>query len=178
MICATPESVCMWVPCYSVRTTTPPQRARRARTGRPPILPRRPAAVLPEGSGCLSPEVGIKDVFRCPQTQRRDRQGRVGGRAGRERAAADQIKILVVVRALEFVDYRLFGIIAHPAGSHDVAGADVIQRDGFTVDFLLEPGRIFGTDLSEFGEAHFPKQEILHSVCCDESPPGIVGEIV
>src|SRR5215467_239789 len=141
MICATPESVCMWVPCYSVRTTTPPQRARRARTGRPPILPRRPAAVLPEGSGCLSPEVGIKDVFRCPQTQRRDRQGRVGGRAGRERAAADQIKILVVVRTLELVHHRLFRIVAHPARSHDMAGADIVQRNGLAVDLLLEPCR-------------------------------------
>ena len=70
------------------------------------------------------PQIIFDDVFRGPQAQRCERQRRVGGRTGGERAAADQKKILVIVGALELVHHRGFWIIAHPAGSHDVAGAE------------------------------------------------------
>ena len=101
-----------------------------------------------------SPEIVVEDVFRRAQTQRRDGQRRVGGRAGWERATAHQIEILMVVRALELVHHGLSGIIPHSAGPHDVAGADVVQANRLTVDFLLEPSRIVGIDPREFGKAH------------------------
>ena len=47
-------------------------------------------------TGVSSWEIGIQDVFRGLQAQRREGQRRVGGRAGGERAAADHKKIFVV----------------------------------------------------------------------------------
>jgi hypothetical protein len=46
-------------------------------------------------------EVLVEDVIRSSQTQRGNGQRWIGGRNGRERAAADQVEILVVVRALD-----------------------------------------------------------------------------
>src|SRR5207244_10176677 len=103
---------------------------------------------------------------------------RVGGCAGWERATAHQIQILVIVRTLELIHHGLFGIIAHSAGPHDVAGADVVQANRLTVDFLLEPSGIVGIDPREFGKAHSSEQEILHAMCGDEATPGVVREIV
>src|SRR5262245_61974507 len=80
-----------------------------------------------EGRPCIrrSLKVFVDDVIGGPQTQRRKSQRWIGGRDGRERAAADQVEILVVVRALERIDHGISAIFAHAMGSGDVPGAEI-----------------------------------------------------
>src|SRR5262249_13209571 len=82
-----------------------------------------------EGRPCIgrSLKVFADDVIRGPQTQRRKSERRIGGRDGRERAAADQVEILVVVRALERVDHGIFAMFTHAMGSDDVPGTVIFQ---------------------------------------------------
>jgi hypothetical protein len=46
-------------------------------------------------------------------------------------------------------------IVAHPAGSHDVAGADLVQCNGLAVNFLVETSRIVLGDRRKFGKIQF-----------------------
>src|SRR5262245_36238057 len=80
-----------------------------------------------EGRPCIgrSLKVSVDDVIGGPQTQRRKSQRRIGGRDGRERAAANQVEIFVVVLALERVDHVTSAIFAHAMGSRDVPGAEI-----------------------------------------------------
>src|SRR6266545_2454094 len=103
-----------------------------------PVWPR-----VVESSGPLSPKVFSENVIRSPQTQRRNSQRRISGRDGRERAAADQIEILVVVRALERVDHGTSAIFAHAMGSDDVPGAKIFYA-GLLARRPFERARIVG----------------------------------
>ena len=71
----------------------------------------------------------VDDAVRGPERQRRQRDRRIGGPHGREGAASNQIKVRVIMRALERIDNRLLRLltIAHPISAHDVTGAAISQ---------------------------------------------------
>src|SRR5262249_36559300 len=98
-----------------------------------------------EGRPCIgrSLKVVVDDVIRGPQTQRRKSQGGMGGGDGGDRAAADQVEILVVVRALEGVDHGISAIFAHAMGSGDVPGAEIFYA-GLLARRPFERARIVG----------------------------------
>src|SRR5260370_30555817 len=90
-----------------------------------------PALSRPNFAG-RSLEVFADDLIRRPQRQCRKSQRRIGGRDGGERAAADQVEIVMVVRALERVDHRIFATFAHAMGSDEVPGAVIFYASRLT----------------------------------------------
>src|SRR5262249_32448957 len=118
-----------------------------------------------------------QNLVRGPQTQRRKSQRRIGGRDGRERAAADQIEIFVVVRALERIDHRIFAIFAHAMGSHDVPGAEILYA-GLLARWPFERARIVGLGFRELFRVHALENSASRRFRRRQATLGVFGEIV